>query len=163
VATIGLKDIIVVDTPDATLVSSKDRAQDVKQVVDILKNKGAEECNTHLTVDRPWGSYTVLEEGARYKIKRIVVSPGARLSRQMHHHRSEHWVVVAGTALITVGGKTFNIHPNESAYVPMSTEHRIENPGKLPLHIIEVQNGEYIKEDDIVRFDDDFGRDLTPS
>ena len=159
VAVVGLKDMVVVDTPDATLVTSKDKAQDVKKVVNVLKEKGSEEINTHLKVNRPWGSYTVLEEGDRYKIKRIVVNPGAKLSHQMHHHRSEHWVVVSGTAKITIGDRVFNIHPNESTYVPMSTKHRLENPGKVPLHMIEIQNGEYLKEDDIIRYDDDFGRD----
>ena len=158
-AVVGLEDIVVVDTPDATLVAAKKRVQDVNQVVDVLKKAGAEEFHTHVTVERPWGTYTVLEEGERYKIKRLVVYPGKRLSLQMHLHRTEHWIVVSGTAKITIGGKTHYLHNNESTYVPLSTTHRIENPGKLPLHIIEVQNGEYVKEDDIIRFDDDFGRD----
>lgn len=163
VAVVGLKDCVVVDTPDATLVATKERAQDVKKVVDVLKKAGAEEFHTHLTVERPWGTYTVLEEGERYKIKRLVVYPGKRLSLQMHLHRSEHWIVVCGTAKITIGDKTYYLHNNESTYVPLSTMHRIENPGRLPLHIIEVQNGEYVKEDDILRFDDDFGRDKEPT
>ena len=158
VATIGLKDIIVVDTPDATLVCSRDRAQDVKKVVDELKKRKAEERLTHRTVHRPWGNYTILEEGDRYKIKRIVVIPGAKLSHQLHHHRSEHWVVVSGTARVTNGDKEYDVHTNESTYIPMSTKHRLENPGKVPLQIIEVQNGEYLEEDDIVRFDDDYKR-----
>jgi mannose-1-phosphate guanylyltransferase/mannose-6-phosphate isomerase len=159
VAVVGLNDLVVVDTPDATLVSTKEKAQDVKKVVSILKERGSEEINTHLTVERPWGTYTILEEGPRFKIKRIVVNPGAKLSHQMHHHRSEHWVVVSGTAKITIGYEIKNIHPNESTYVPMSTLHRLENPGKVPLQMIEIQNGEYLKEDDIIRYDDDFGRD----
>jgi mannose-1-phosphate guanylyltransferase/mannose-6-phosphate isomerase len=158
VATIGLKDAVVVDTPDATLVCSKDRAQDVKKVVDELKKRKAEEHLTHRTVHRPWGSYTVLEMGDRYKIKRIVINPGAKLSHQMHNHRSEHWVVVSGTARVTNGEKVYDVHPNESTYIPMSTKHRLENAGKIPVQIIEVQNGEYLEEDDIVRFDDDYNR-----
>lgn len=158
VATVGLKNMVVVDTPDATLVCNKSHAQDVRKVVDSLKQRGAEELVDHMTVKRPWGSYVVLETGNRYKIKRIVVNPGARLSFQLHHHRSEHWIVVAGTARVTVGDKTYSVHPNESTYVPISTRHRLENPGKVPLHMIEVQNGDYIAEDDIVRFDDDYGR-----
>jgi mannose-1-phosphate guanylyltransferase/mannose-6-phosphate isomerase len=158
VATIGLKDTIVVDTPDATLVCSRDRAQDVKKVVEELKKRKAEEHLTHRTVHRPWGSYTILEEGDRYKIKRIVVNPGAKLSHQLHHHRSEHWVVVSGTARVTNGDKEYDVHTNESTYIPMSTKHRLENPGRVPLQIIEVQNGEYLGEDDIVRFDDDYKR-----
>jgi len=158
VATIGLKDAVVVDTPDATLVCSKDRAQDVKKVVDELKKRKAEEHLIHRTVYRPWGSYTVLEMGDRYKIKRIEINPGAKLSHQMHNHRSEHWVVVSGTARVTNGEKVYDVHPNESTYIPMSTKHRLENAGKIPTQIIEVQNGEYLEEDDIVRFDDDYKR-----
>jgi len=158
VATIGLRNTIVVDTPDATLVCSKERAQDVKKIVDELKKRKAEEHITHRTVYRPWGNYTVLEEGDRYKIKRIVVTPGAKLSSQMHHHRSEHWVVVSGTARVTNGEREYDVHMNESTFIPMSTKHRLENRGKIPLQIIEVQNGEYLEEDDIVRFDDDYNR-----
>ena len=157
VATIGLKDLVVVDTPDATLVCSKDRAQDVKKVVEELKKRKTGEHLIHRTVHRPWGSYTVLEEGDRYKIKRLVINPGAKLSHQLHNHRSEHWVVVSGTARVTNGEK-YDVHPNESTYIPMSTKHRLENRGKIPLQIIEVQNGEYLEEDDIVRFDDDYKR-----
>lgn len=158
VATVGLENTIVVDTPDATLICDKAHAQDVRRVVAELKKNGADELVEHLTVNRPWGSYTLLEVGSRYKIKRIVVKPGAKLSHQLHHHRSEHWVVVSGTARVTVGDNTYNVHPNESTYVPISTKHRLENPGKVSLHLIEVQNGDYIEEDDIVRFDDDYGR-----
>ena len=158
VATIGLKDAVVVDTPDATLVCSKERAQDVKKVVDELKKRKAEEHLTHRTVYRPWGSYTVLEMGDRYKIKRIMIKPGAKLSHQMHNHRSEHWVVVSGTARVTNGEKVYDVHPNESTYIPMSTKHRLENAGKIPVQIIEVQNGEYLEEDDIIRFDDEYKR-----
>jgi mannose-1-phosphate guanylyltransferase/mannose-6-phosphate isomerase len=158
VATIGLKDAVVVDTPDATLVCSKDRAQDVKKIVDELKKRKAEEHLIHRTVHRPWGSYTILEEGERYKIKRLEIKPGAKLSHQLHYHRSEHWVVVAGTARVTNGENEYDVHPNESTYIPMSTKHRLENRGKIPLQIIEVQNGEYLAEDDIVRLDDDYKR-----
>lgn len=158
VATIGLKDAVVVDTPDATLVCSKERAQDVKKVVDELKKRKAEEHLNHRTVHRPWGSYTILENGDRYKIKRLAINPGAKLSHQLHHHRSEHWVVVAGTARVTNGDLEYDVHPNESTYIPMSTKHRLENRGRVPLQIIEVQNGEYLEEDDIVRFDDDYAR-----
>jgi mannose-1-phosphate guanylyltransferase/mannose-6-phosphate isomerase len=158
VATIGLKDMVVVDTPDATLVCTKERAQDVKKVVDELKKRKGEEHLVHRTVHRPWGSYTILEEGERYKIKRLEIKPGAKLSHQLHHHRSEHWVVVAGTARVTNGENEYDVHPNESTYIPMSTKHRLENRGKILLQIIEVQNGEYLAEDDIVRFDDDYNR-----
>lgn len=158
VAAVGLENTVVVDTPDATLICNKEKVQDVRKVVEELKKKGADELVEHTTVNRPWGSYTVLEVGERYKIKRIVVKPGAKLSRQLHHHRSEHWVVVSGTARVMVGDRTYNVHPNESTYVPISTRHRLENPGRVPLHLIEVQNGDYLEEDDIVRFDDEYGR-----
>ena len=158
VAVIGLEDAVVVDTPDATLVCRKDMAQKVKDVVGVLKEKGYNEHIVHSTVRRPWGSYTVLQTGPMFKIKRIEVKPGAKLSHQMHHHRSEHWIVVSGTALVTNGEKIYNVHVNESTYIPMSTMHRLENPGKVPLQIIEVQNGEYLEEDDIIRLDDEYGR-----
>ncbi len=158
IAGIGLEGVVVVDTPDATLVCRKEEAQKVKDVVSLLKEKGAEEYIIHKTVRRPWGSYTVMQTGPMYKIKRIEVNPGAKLSHQLHHHRSEHWIVVAGTALVTNGERRYNVHVNESTFIPMSTKHRLENPGKVSLQIIEVQNGEYLEEDDIVRFDDDYGR-----
>lgn len=158
VAAVGLDDMIVVDTADATLICPKNRAQEVRKIVDILKKRGAEEYITHKTVFRPWGSYTVLETGERFKIKKIEVKSGAKLSHQMHHHRSEHWIVVAGTARVTNGDRLYDVHPNESTYIPMSTKHRLENPGKIPLQIIEVQNGEYLDEDDIIRFEDIYNR-----
>ncbi len=158
VAAVGLEDMIVVDTPDATLICSRNKAQEVRKIVDVLKERGAKEYITHMTVFRPWGAYTVLETGDRFKIKRIEVKPGAKLSHQMHHHRSEHWIVVAGTARVTNGGRVYDVHPNESTYIPMSTKHRLENVGKIPLQIIEVQNGDYLEEDDIIRFDDDYKR-----
>jgi mannose-1-phosphate guanylyltransferase/mannose-6-phosphate isomerase len=157
-ATIGLKNMVVVDTPDATLISSKEKIQDVRKVVEALKKSHREEHLIHRTVERPWGSYTVLEKGNRYKIKRVVLKPRARLSLQIHHHRSEHWVVVSGTAKVTRGQEVFDVHPNESTFIPISVKHRLENPGMIPLQIIEVQNGDYVEEDDIERFDDDFGR-----
>ena len=158
VATIGLTDMVVVDTPDATLVCPKSRAQDVKQLVDILKKQNAPEHLEHLTVHRPWGSYTILEEGPGYKVKRVTVKPGGRLSLQMHHRRSEHWVVIAGTARVTRGDEVFDLNIGHSTEIPLETRHRLENPGQELLHIIEVQNGPYLGEDDIVRFQDDYGR-----
>lgn len=160
VATIGLEDMVVVDTPDATLVCPKTRSQDVKKVVEILKKQGAPEHLEHLTIFRPWGSYTVLEEGPGYKVKRVTVNPGGRLSLQMHHRRSEHWVVIAGTARVTRGGDVFDLAVGQSTAIPVETRHRLENPCKDTLHIIEVQNGPYVGEDDIVRFQDDYGRNV---
>ncbi len=158
VATIGLTDMVVVDTPDATLVCPKSRAQDVKKVVDVLKQQRAPEHIEHLTIQRPWGSYTVLEEGPGFKVKRVTVNPGGRLSLQLHHKRSEHWVVIAGTARVTRGEETFELGIGQSTAIPVETAHRLENPGSDILHIIEVQNGPYLGEDDIVRFKDDYGR-----
>ena len=158
VATVGLREMVVVDTPDATLVMPKGRAQDVRKIVEILKGKGREEPFIHRTVERPWGSYTVLEKGEQYKIKRVVLKPGARLSLQRHHRRSEHWVVLSGVANVTRGDETFLVHTNESTFIPMRAKHRLENPGERPLQIIEVQNGDYLEEDDIERFEDDYGR-----
>jgi mannose-1-phosphate guanylyltransferase/mannose-6-phosphate isomerase len=158
IATIGLRDMVVVDTPDATLVSSKEKVQDVRKVVEGLKRDHREEHLVHRTVERPWGSYTVLEKGPRYKIKRVVLQPKAKLSLQIHHHRSEHWVVISGTARVTRGEESYDVHPNESTFIPISVKHRLENPGLIALQIIEVQNGDYVEEDDIERFDDDFGR-----
>jgi mannose-1-phosphate guanylyltransferase/mannose-6-phosphate isomerase len=158
IATIGLKDIVVVDTPDATLVTPKERVQEVRKIVEILRRNNREEHLIHKTVERPWGSYTVLEKGERYKIKRVVLKPKARLSLQLHRRRSEHWVVVAGVAKVTRGEETYSIHTNQSTYIPINTKHRLENPEDLLLQIIEVQNGDYLEEDDIERFADDYGR-----
>jgi len=158
IATIGLSDLVVVDTEDATLVCHKSRVQEVRKVVETLKERNAEEHRVHRTVWRPWGSFTVLENGDRYKIKRIVVNPKARLSLQLHHQRSEHWVVVSGTARVTCGDRVYDIGVNASTYIPVNTRHRLENPGTAPLQIIEVQSGGYLGEDDIVRFQDDYGR-----
>ena len=158
IATLGLKDMVVVDTPDATLVTPKERAQEVRKIVEVLKRSGREEHLIHKTVERPWGSYTVLEKGQGYKIKRVVVKPKAKLSLQLHKRRSEHWVVVAGEARVTKEDQTYLVRTNESTYIPKQTRHRLENPADAPLQIIEVQNGDYLEEDDIERFDDDYGR-----
>ena len=158
ISTIGLEDIVIVETDDAIMIAKKGETQKVKDVVHKLKKDGRRECVDHVTTYRPWGNYTILEEGPRYKIKRIVVNSNQKLSLQMHYHRSEHWVVVRGTARIIIGDNEKFIHENESAYVPKSTPHRLENQGKVPLEIIEVQSGEYLEEDDIVRFDDIYGR-----
>ena len=158
ISTIGLKDLIIIDTTDALLIAKRGEAQRVKEVVDILKERKRKEVVEHMTTYRPWGSYTILEEGPRYKIKRIVVKPAQKLSHQLHYHRSEHWIIVKGTAKVTIGKTTSLVHENESTYVPKSTMHRLENPGKVPLEMIEVQNGEYVGEDDIERFDDVYGR-----
>lgn len=158
ISAIGLKDCLIVDTPDSLLVSKRGESQKVKDVVSHLNEIKRQESEDHLCCHRPWGSFTVLEEGHRYKIKRIVVKPHEKLSLQMHYHRSEHWVIVKGTARVTIGDKVLHVHENESVYVPKTTVHRLENPGKVPLEIIEVQNGEYVGEDDIVRLEDTYGR-----
>jgi mannose-1-phosphate guanylyltransferase/mannose-6-phosphate isomerase len=158
VATIGLSDMVVVDTPDATLICPKDRSQDVKRIVEVLKQRGAPEHLEHRTVFRPWGSYTVLEEGPGYKVKRVTVNPHGRLSLQLHHQRSEHWVVTGGVARVTRGEQVFDLTVGQSTAIPKETAHRLENPGTEALHIIEVQNGPYLGEDDIVRLHDDYGR-----
>ena len=162
VATIGLDNMVVVDTPDATLVCPKDRAQDVKSIVQLLKKQNAPEHLEHRTVHRPWGAYTVLEEALGYKVKRIAVVPGKRLSLQLHHQRSEHWVVIAGTARVTRGEEVYDLQAGMSTGIPKETPHRLENPGQCLLEIIEIQNGPYLGEDDIVRLKDDFGR-LQPA
>jgi mannose-1-phosphate guanylyltransferase len=158
VAAVGLRDVVIVDTADALLVCDRNATQRVKDVVAELKRRGHDAHKLHRTVARPWGTYTTLQEGPRFKIKRIEVKPGAALSLQMHHHRSEHWVVVSGTGKVTVDGKEILLSPNESAYVPVGARHRLANPGKMPLTLIEVQCGDYVGEDDIVRFDDVYGR-----
>jgi mannose-1-phosphate guanylyltransferase/mannose-6-phosphate isomerase len=158
VATVGMEDTLVVETADAILVAPLSRSQDVKKVVNRLKKEKRKEFSLHTTVYRPWGSYTVLEEQPRFQIKRITVIPGAKLSLQMHHHRHEHWVVVSGTARITNGDQEILLHENQSTYIPAGTTHRLENPGVISLELIEVQNGSYLGEDDIVRFDDVYGR-----
>jgi mannose-1-phosphate guanylyltransferase/mannose-6-phosphate isomerase len=160
IAAVGLEDVIAVETPDAILLVRRGESQRVREVVDALKTRGGTEHIENLTVKRPWGSYTVLEDRASgYKLKRIEVKPGHALSLQSHQHRSEHWVVVSGTATVTRGDEVVMVAKNESTYIPIGTRHRLENRGKVPLHIVEVQVGEYLGEDDIERFDDRYGRD----
>jgi mannose-1-phosphate guanylyltransferase / mannose-6-phosphate isomerase len=158
VAVVGVKDLVVVETPDAVLVAHKDQVQRVKQVVDHLKSQARTEHLHHTRVYRPWGHYEGIDSGERFQVKRITVKPGEKLSLQMHHHRAEHWVVVSGTARVTCGDKVCLLSENESTYIPIGMNHRLENPGKLPLHIIEVQSGSYLGEDDIVRFEDIYSR-----
>lgn len=158
VACVGMDDVVVIETPDAVLVAKKENAQAIGKLVSTLKAAGREECLVHRKVHRPWGTYDGIERGERFQVKRIVVEPGAALSLQMHYHRAEHWVVVRGTARVTRGEETFFLTENESTYIPPGTKHRLENPGKLPLEIIEVQSGSYLGEDDIVRFEDAYGR-----
>ncbi len=158
VATLGVANLAVVQTRDATLICPRERVQDLKQLVAAVKESHAHLTEIHLTVTRPWGSYTILEEGPGYKIKRILVNPGAKLSMQMHYHRSEHWVVIDGTARITNGEQDIYLEENQSTYIPKTNRHRLENPGKVDLQIIEIQSGPYLEEDDIVRFDDVYGR-----
>ncbi|MCT9015955.1 mannose-1-phosphate guanylyltransferase/mannose-6-phosphate isomerase [Cupriavidus gilardii] len=158
IGAVGVEGLIVIDTPDALLIANRERAQDVKHVFAKLKAQGHEAHRLHRTVHRPWGTYTVLEEGPRFKIKRIEVKPGASLSLQMHHHRSEHWIVVSGMAKVVNGDKEFFVAINESTYIPAGHKHRLENPGVVDLVMIEVQSGEYLGEDDIVRFEDIYGR-----
>lgn len=157
-AAVGLDNIIAVQTRDATLLCAMDQVQKVKDVVGLLKKQGSPLVETHLTVRRPWGSYTVLEEGPYYKIKRIEVLPGAKLSLQMHHHRSEHWVVIRGAAQVLVGEKEVLLVENQSVDIPKATKHRLHNPGKVTVEIIEIQSGPYLEEDDIVRYEDVYGR-----
>ncbi|GAA3981923.1 mannose-1-phosphate guanylyltransferase/mannose-6-phosphate isomerase [Comamonas faecalis] len=158
VAAIGVRDLVIVETADAVLVVDRNRAQDVKQVVDALKQAGRSEHVFHTRVQRPWGWYEGVDVGERFQVKRICVKPGASLSLQMHHHRAEHWVVVRGTAQVVRGDDNLLVTENESVYIPLGTRHRLENPGKLPLEIIEVQSGSYLGEDDIVRYSDAYGR-----
>ncbi len=158
VAGVGLKDILVVETADAVMVAHKDHAQDVKKIVEQLKVDRRSERLVHRQVYRPWGSYEGIDAGERFQVKRIVVNSGAALSLQMHHHRAEHWIVVKGTARVTCGDKEFLLSENQSTYIPIGEKHRLENPGTMPLEIIEVQSGSYLGEDDIVRFEDRYGR-----
>ena len=156
---LGLKDIVVVGMPDAVLVADKDRAQDVKQVVTMLKDKQAVQAETFPRDHRPWGWFESLVIGERFQVKRIVVHPGAALSLQSHHHRSEHWIVVEGTAQVTIGDEVQLVSENQSVYIPLGARHRMENPGKLPMVLIEVQTGSYLGEDDIIRYEDVYARD----
>lgn len=158
VACVGVEDLIVVETPDAVLVAGKRGVQGIRQIVADLKAEGRSEATSHRKVHRPWGWYDSVDGGERFQVKRIVVNPGATLSLQMHHHRAEHWIVVKGTARITCGDEVFLLTENQSTYIPLGTTHRLENPGKFPLEMIEVQSGSYLGEDDIVRFEDTYGR-----
>src|SRR3984885_3885591 len=163
VAVVGLTDHVVVETKDAILVSPRDRVNDVKKLVGRLKELGRYEHSLHREVFRPWGSYDSLENGQRFQVKSLRVKPAGQLSLQLHHHRAEHWIVVSGTARITRGDEVFLLEENQSTYIPLGVKHRIENPGKIPLHIIEVQSGSYLGEDDIVRFQDRYGREGSTS
>lgn len=158
IAAVGVENLIVVATQDAVLVADRSRAQDVKHIVDQLKASNRQEHAFHTVVHRPWGTYQTTDSGERFQTKRIVVKPGEKLSLQKHHHRAEHWIIVQGTALVTRGDEVIELHENESTYIPMGTVHRLENPGKIPLHLIEVQSGGYLGEDDIVRLEDTYGR-----
>ena len=158
VACVGVSDLVVVETADAILVAHKDKTQDVKKIVDALKAQGRPESSIHRKVFRPWGWYDGVDAGERFQVKRIVVKPGGTLSLQMHHHRAEHWIVVSGTARVTCDDKTFLLSENQSTFIPLGTTHRLENPGRVALEMIEVQSGSYLGEDDIVRFEDVYGR-----
>ncbi|MBI3445514.1 MAG: mannose-1-phosphate guanylyltransferase/mannose-6-phosphate isomerase [Magnetospirillum sp.] len=158
VATLGLTDMVVVATGDVVLVADRNRDQEIKALVDLLKAQGREEAVQPARVYRPWGWFETIDEGPRFRCKHILVKPGSKLSLQQHWHRSEHWIVVTGTAMVTCGDKSFVLRENESTFIPSGTPHRLENPGKIPLRMIEVQSGEYVGEDDIVRFEDDYGR-----
>ncbi|MCP8463282.1 mannose-1-phosphate guanylyltransferase/mannose-6-phosphate isomerase [Pseudomonas sp. ZM23] len=158
VSVVGLEDIVVVETKDAMMIAHKDRVQDVKKVVNQLDAAGRSETQNHCQVYRPWGSYDSVDMGGRFQVKHITVKPGARLSLQMHHHRAEHWIVVSGTAQVTCDDKTFLLTENQSTYIPIASVHRLANPGKIPLEIIEVQSGSYLGEDDIERLEDVYGR-----
>ncbi len=158
VSLVGVEDLIVIETSDAVLVADKARSQDVKQIVTQLQAAKREEHTVHRKVHRPWGWYDSIDEGERFKVKRIQVKPGASLSLQKHHHRAEHWIVVKGTAEITNGDKLLLLTENQSTYIPLGEVHRLANPGAIPLEIIEVQSGSYLGEDDIVRFEDHYGR-----
>ncbi|OSQ41789.1 mannose-1-phosphate guanylyltransferase/mannose-6-phosphate isomerase [Thalassospira sp. MCCC 1A01428] len=161
IVTMGVRDLIVVDTPDALLISSRDKVEDVKKVVAELVAEDRSQAVAHRKVARPWGAYDSIEIGERHQVKRITVKPGAKLSLQHHHHRAEHWIVVKGTALVTCDERKFLLRENESTYIPLGAVHRMENPGKIPLEMIEVQSGTYLGEDDIVRLDDDYGRNFS--
>lgn len=158
VATVGLEDIAIVETKDAILVSKLSEVQKVKKVVEQLKAEGRSEFKNHRQVYRPWGAYDSIDHGDRFQVKRITVKPGAKLSVQMHHHRAEHWIVVSGTAKVTNGDKEILLTENQSTYIPVGVVHALENPGKVPLELIEVQSGSYLGEDDIVRLSDVYGR-----
>jgi mannose-1-phosphate guanylyltransferase / mannose-6-phosphate isomerase len=161
VAAVGLKDHVVVETKDAVFVAPMHKAQEIKSLVNRIKREGRSEHSLHREVFRPWGSYDSIDHGERFQVKRLSIKPGAQLSLQLHHHRAEHWIVVTGTARITRGEEVFLLEENQSTYIPIGVKHRIENPGKIPLQLIEVQSGGYLGEDDIVRFEDRYGRERT--
>jgi mannose-1-phosphate guanylyltransferase len=158
IATVGVEDLVIVNTKDAVLVAHKDKAEEVKSIVNQLKAQGRSEAVIHREVYRPWGKYDAIDNGERFQVKHISVAPGAKLSVQMHHHRAEHWIVESGTAKVTNGDKTYLVSENESTYIPIGQLHALENPGLIPLELIEVQSGSYLGEDDIVRFEDRYGR-----
>lgn len=158
IATVGVDNLVIIDTPDAVLVANKNKVQEVKQIVEQLKKEQRSEAVIHREVYRPWGKYDSVDNGDRFQVKRITVKPGAKLSVQMHHHRAEHWIIVSGTAKVTIDEKVVLLTENQSAYIPVGAVHALENPGKLPLEMIEVQSGSYLGEDDIVRFEDKYGR-----
>ena len=153
-----MNNLVVIETADAVLIADRERSQDVKAIVAKLESQGRTEKNLHRKVHRPWGWYDSIDAGPRFQVKRIMVKPGASLSLQMHHHRAEHWIVVTGTAEIVNGDKVLTLTENQSTYIPLGEKHRLSNPGKVPLEIIEVQSGSYLGEDDIVRFEDTYGR-----
>lgn len=158
IAGIGLEDVLIVETDDVIVVARRGESQKVKNVVDELKKRKRREAAEHTTVYRPWGNHTLLGEGPGYKMRKILLDPGQRLNLHLHHHRSEHWIVIAGTAKVQIGASEHMLHENQSVFVPQSTKHYMENPGKIPLEIIEVQNGSYLEEDDIVRFEELYGK-----
>ncbi|HEV3105418.1 MAG TPA: cupin domain-containing protein, partial [Trinickia sp.] len=158
VSCVGVSDLVVVETADAVLVVNRSHVQDVKRIVGRIVDQKGVEADAHRKVQRPWGCYDSIDQGERFQVKHIVVQAGAQLSLQLHHHRAEHWIVVRGTALVTRGDERFLLGENESTYIPLGVKHRLENPGKLPLELIEVQSGAYLGEDDIVRFEDMYGR-----
>src|SRR6185312_12518509 len=155
---LGVEDLVIVATGDVVLVAPRDRAQEVKTLVTRLERGRRSEAGSHPTVHRPWGTYRSIHAGERVQVKHIMVKPGGKLSLQMHHHRAEHWVVVQGTAKVVRGDEEIMLYEDESTYIPLGTRHRLENPGKIPLHLIEVQSGSYLGEDDIVRYEDTYGR-----
>jgi Mannose-6-phosphate isomerase len=158
IAAVGVEDLVIIESDDAILVARRDEAQKVKQVVKQLDATGSTKHQLHRKVFRPWGAYDSIDQGERFQVKRITVKPGGKLSLQMHHHRAEHWIVVTGTAKVTCGEDTFLLTENQSTYIPLGQVHRLENPGSVPLELIEVQSGSYLGEDDIVRFEDTYGR-----
>lgn len=158
VATVGVDNLVIVNTKDALLVAHKDKSQDIKHIVEQLKNDNRPELNSHREVHRPWGKYDLIDKGTNFLVKRVTVNPGGKMSLQMHHHRAEHWIVVSGTAKVTIDGKDQYLSANQSVYIPITTVHALENPGTIPLELIEVQSGSYLGEDDIVRFADRYGR-----